>query len=192
MLSRPRFDQLQHLRTKTASLSLAIQSLKNEATSLLEITPFGGLPGELIQFRRPGQKGTTGRRVNPMARMMEGGGCGSLWPIRLGWHVCQWLRASHGYGSIHPSAGVSRNGFVISLKEFGAGHASALHESAPSASGSRFLLIAAQGGDLFPEMLGTLLITSGESHSQSKFQLLELMLAFGMAVGRIGRWLAPP
>ena len=51
-------------------------------------------------------------------------------------------------------------------------------------------MIAPQGGDLFPELLGTLLIPPGQGHSESEFQLFELMLALRMGVGRIGSRLA--
>ena len=57
-------------------------------------------------------------------------------------------------------------------------------------SSAGFLLIAPQSGDLLPELLGTLLITTGQSHSEGKLQLFELMLALRMGVGWIGSRLA--
>ena len=71
-------------------------------------------------------------------------------------------------------------------------------ESTEMSSSARFLLIAPQSGDLIPELLGTLLISAGQSHSEGKFQLFKLMLALRMGVGRIGsrlaagRWSSPP
>jgi len=72
MRSSAGFDQLQHLGAKTAGPTLTVEGFKYEAPRLLQITTFSGLARQLVQLGSSRQEGSTGSRINSVARLMQG------------------------------------------------------------------------------------------------------------------------
>jgi hypothetical protein len=57
-----------------------------------------------------------------------------------------------------------------------------LHRFGRAGSGARLLLVAAQGGDLGTQLVGTLQVAPGEGDGEGELQLFELVVTFFLGV----------